>query len=368
MPFRYSLAGIIAATLTGLTLLALRSSGSFSHSDAGSPRTAPTALQVDRPVHDFGEVLQSASELVHRFELVNRGELPLRLRVRGVGCNCLQVECPEEIPPGASMPCTARLDLGHREGPLHVPAIVVTDEPGNPQLTISIRCEIIPDIRIEPVQLEFRDVRKGAVLSADCAVVTALVSDADRPDSVVAVTSCAPGVQCDLIESGRPDGAWFTLERRVSRFRLRIDTREISPHNEIATLPSAVRFSCREGSRTVERSLACRMEFRRHDHLSAPRTIAVRRGQSEPCRFTLSSHDGELFVVTELVVSDHDGTIVVDTPSRNPAIKHILGLRCAPVTAVQDNTKSSSIQKFAAKVHTDRWPGDPFEFEVLLLP
>jgi len=328
---------------------------------------AKSAIEIDAVARDFGDVLQSQMELEHTFHLVNRGREPVDLAVKGVACSCLELQFPPSIAPGETVDCRARLTLGGREGALDVPAVLSTSEPGAPGVVLSVRCNIIPDVRIVPSQLEFHDVRSGTELSAEVEVITSGSSAQGKPAAEVRATSKREGVTCELVDTSRPVGLFNQLQRTAHRFRVRVDTNRLSREQTRVHLSDAVSFACPQGSETISRPLPVLLEFRRHDHLAGPRTITLRKSRAAVQTIPLRSIDDEPFVLTGARSTAPD--VLAQTGPQESAVTQALTVKLAPPpSAPTDGAATSGVQKCRLSVLTDRWPDEPYEIEVLVLP
>src|SRR5690242_1878237 len=127
-------AAILTAVLIAVAGVALvvgsrlrsASSQAAGTSTSATRKRATSQLEIRESVYDFGEVLQSVMELEHSFELMNHSRSAVELRVRSVGCSCLDITMPSSIPPGGTATCVAKLTLGGREGHYQVPAVIET--------------------------------------------------------------------------------------------------------------------------------------------------------------------------------------------------------------------------------------------------
>ncbi|MGE3313943.1 MAG: DUF1573 domain-containing protein [Planctomycetaceae bacterium] len=367
MIIRRFTAFLAAAALVGIMVLFFHEIIPFPlfRQSPNSPEIE-TSIEIDEPAHDFGDVLQSVSELAHDFRVTNRGDSAVRLRVRSVGCSCLDLECPEFLSAGATADCTARVQIGGREGPFEIMGMIETSEPGNPTVPILVRFASVPNVRFDPPQIEFHDVRSSAVLTSEFSVIMAMDSEIASENSA-RVASCTDGVRCSPIGSTEPLGLSNRLKRRIERFRIDIDSSRLSKSGDRALLPAAVVFDCLEGRQRVSRPLRIAVNFRSHDHLAGPKTIALRRGRNSSQSIALESLDHEPFAITGIHVSDP--LLHAEFLKQQDALKQEFALKVsAPAPGFAEDPEGESIRKLTVAVTTDRWPEKPYRFEALLLP
>jgi hypothetical protein len=367
------------AVLVGVAFLlaaAIGWQGFVRYSRQGSAAPSPpraaggsSALELEASVYDFGPVLQSQMQLEHEFRVTNRGKAPVDLHLRKVGCGCLEVACPETVPAGAKVNCRARLTLGGREGPLEVPAILETSEPGAPALALKVRCEIVPDVRVDPPRLEFRNVRSGEVLTAECRVITAAPAGSQPGAQQVKSEPPDSGVTVESLGTSRPEGLLNRLARQVHRYRVSIDTRRLSPRDSRVLLANAVAFQCAQGTETVRRALPVSIEFRPHNHLAGPRTITLRKSSAGMQTVPLKSLDGVLFRIEKTDCSAAE--VRAEAAAQRTGAEQVVQLRYHDAAATGHANVvavGQSISKCTLRVQTDRWPEEPYEIEILLVP
>ncbi len=360
----------IAALAVAGPLISVFSPRERSARSASRPDRPNSAVEISLNTHDFGAVLQSEMELTHRFPIVNRGEWPVDLRVARVACGCLEITCPSRLSPGEASYCEARLTLGGREGPLDVAAHIETSEPGAPVISLLVRCEIVPDLRVDPPHLEFTDVKANDPLSTECRVITAATAGPDDAPSVMECTTPCAGVVVESLGTSHPGGLLNRLERTVHRFRVQIDTRQIEKQGDRAWLPNALIFQQRRGGRGVPLAVPVSVSFRHHNHLLGSTMLTLRRGH-EGQVLTLKSIDGIPFNVTSAHATSNK--ILMETGDANPSVVQSLRVRLRESPEISAREKSiapvaQTVQKCALTIVADQWPGEPYEVDVLLLP
>jgi len=128
----------------------------------GSPR--PKAV-VPHPIHDFGNMDAHASGS-YGFEVRNTGGVPLRLTKGSTSCKCTITDLEEaEVPPGGSVKVTVMWTGKDFLGPFTQTATVFTNDPENPELTLTIKGRITVSVRAQPAEVVFSRVALGDTVS-----------------------------------------------------------------------------------------------------------------------------------------------------------------------------------------------------------
>jgi hypothetical protein len=179
------------------------------------------------------------------------------------------------------------------------------------------------------------------------------------------------GVTVEEIGTAQPEGLFNRLARTVHRFHVRIDTGQL-PHQDRRTLlVNAVAFQCAQGAETVPRVLPVSVEFRHHNHLAGPRTITLRRRRGAVQAISLKSLDKEPFAIETAHSSNAE--MLAEHAPRAASVEQVLQVRCRETSEAGTRPSSvvgvsQSITKCTLSVRTDRWPDQPYEIEVLLVP
>ncbi|MDX1643727.1 MAG: DUF1573 domain-containing protein [Thermoanaerobaculia bacterium] len=124
------------------------------------------SVSVDRPVADVG-IVQSGSTVEHTFTLRNDGDASLEILEVDPDCGCTVAEYDAVIPPGASGRITAVMDVTAFVGPIAKYLRVVTNDRQNPELTLAIKAEVRPQVRIDPGYVRFLTVVGAGAERAD---------------------------------------------------------------------------------------------------------------------------------------------------------------------------------------------------------
>ncbi|MGB3618739.1 MAG: DUF1573 domain-containing protein [Catalinimonas sp.] len=120
-----------------------------------SARAQYPVMEVDRTVHDFGEVLEEKGPRTARFNVTNTGTGPLYIISVEENCTCMKVTFPRgEIKPRERGTIEVTFDPARRRGRFNQPLLVTTT--ANPTLQIfQVRGEIVP--RVKTLEETFPD-------------------------------------------------------------------------------------------------------------------------------------------------------------------------------------------------------------------
>jgi hypothetical protein len=108
----------------------------------GAPR-----MQLYETAFDFKDVPEG-SVVSHDFIVWNTGNAVLRIEQVGPTCDCLKADFPESIPPEGEGRITLTVHLSDQEGPLERTVTVFTNDPENPDATLSIKVTAKPSLRV----------------------------------------------------------------------------------------------------------------------------------------------------------------------------------------------------------------------------
>ena len=109
---------------------------------------------VDEPVFD-AERVNKGKNIVHDFVVKNEGTTPLRITDVRPACGCTVADYDEVIAPGASGKVHAVLDTTSFAGPISKGITVLTDDPENPQLTLTVKALVEPLVFVKPGYARF---------------------------------------------------------------------------------------------------------------------------------------------------------------------------------------------------------------------
>jgi hypothetical protein len=173
---------VVAAVVLGVALgagtatLRIKTAPWNPKLDEGAKKTEPVPLppvgptpklSVDKAEHDFGTVDIEASGGSHDFVLTNKGEAPLELREGGTSCRCAMSKLNQEkIPPGGSAKVTVTWKSIDRPGPYQQTAKILTNDPVQQQVTLTVSGRVTAATRFSPAELVFSHLSVGEASSS----------------------------------------------------------------------------------------------------------------------------------------------------------------------------------------------------------
>lgn len=133
--------------------LALAQAPAAPPAPAAPAPTAPAGpaprLVAAEPVHDAGTVSKGERVKVD-FTLENQGEATLEISGAHPSCGCTVASFDKTIAPGATGKVHAELDTADFQGPLAKTITVLSNDPVNPKLTLTIKVKVQPHIGVHP--------------------------------------------------------------------------------------------------------------------------------------------------------------------------------------------------------------------------
>ncbi len=170
---------------------------------AGPSVPAPSAgsgvasFSVDSTTYDFGE-MQRGSEQSHTFVVSNEGNAPLSVRVGGTSCKCTIGDVEQRpIAPGESVPVKLTWTAKSLPGPFRQTATLMTTDPRQPQVELSVEGTVTDVAGLEPQMWYFGRMRAGQPQTASVTIMAY-----QQPEIVVTTA-----------EVTRPEAAeWFDVK------------------------------------------------------------------------------------------------------------------------------------------------------------
>jgi hypothetical protein len=106
-------------------------------------------LVVPEAVWDAGKVAPG-DMIVHDFELRNEGTAPLNVTDVRPACGCTVAEFDATIAPGATGKVHAVLDPSSFKGAIAKGITVLTDDPAQPRIELTVKATVEPLINVDP--------------------------------------------------------------------------------------------------------------------------------------------------------------------------------------------------------------------------
>jgi Protein of unknown function (DUF1573) len=120
---------------------------------ASEAATAPKAV-VDEPVFD-AQRIGKGQDIVHDFVVKNEGNAPLHITDVRPACGCTVAEYDEVIAPGSTGKVHAVIDTTGFQGAISKGITVLTDDPENPHLVLTVKALVEPMIFVRPGYARF---------------------------------------------------------------------------------------------------------------------------------------------------------------------------------------------------------------------
>ena len=125
-------------------------------------------MVVDKAEYDFGTRDIEASSGSHDFVFTNKGDAPLSLSEGGTSCRCTMSKLGQEkISPGGSTKVTITWKPIDKPGPYQQTAKILTNDPAQPQITLTISGRVTAAMRFSPSELVFSRLSVGETSTAE---------------------------------------------------------------------------------------------------------------------------------------------------------------------------------------------------------
>lgn len=155
----YAILTLCAALLAALPQVAAATADAAEA--AGQPRAV-----VDEPIFDAGK-LDKGAEINHDFVIRNTGDTVLRIEEVRPACGCTVADYDETIAPGASGKVHAVLDTVDQTGAISKGLTVITNDPENPRLILTIKADVSPRVFLRPGFARFVQTQGSGVGKVD---------------------------------------------------------------------------------------------------------------------------------------------------------------------------------------------------------
>lgn len=160
-----SLHAILTPCLTLCLTLCIALLAAFAlvaEADTGADAAAnqPQAV-VEEPVYDAGKVTKG-EEVSYDFVIRNTGDAPLKIEEVRPACGCTVADYDETIAPGASGKIHAVVDTTDFTGGISKGMTVITNDPANPRLVLTVKADVSPSVYLRPGFARFVQTQKSA--------------------------------------------------------------------------------------------------------------------------------------------------------------------------------------------------------------
>lgn len=154
-------AALLLGAVSGIALayweygsLTSASTGGAAPAATGGGGPHPVAV-AEEPSYNFG-TMEVGGKLSHSFTVHNKGEGPLKLAKGATTCKCTLSHLEDsQIPPGGSGSVTLEWEGKGEIGPFRQTADILTNDPNQPKLALSVQGELTEAVIIEPTEVVF---------------------------------------------------------------------------------------------------------------------------------------------------------------------------------------------------------------------
>jgi len=150
--------------------------------------------------HEFGRVRQG-EKVLHAFSVHNSGDLDLAFAGVELSMPGMTCRLPQAVPAGGDAAIAVEWSMEHFQGHLEGQAVIRTNDPARPTLTLVLAGDVVGSIEIRPLPAVFLSAFRGEGASR----VLTVVNNESRPLAVRLVeTSGAPfSAALEAVESGK---------------------------------------------------------------------------------------------------------------------------------------------------------------------
>jgi len=177
--------------------------------------TGPAPLMVLEPPKtlDLGTIPRQGVT-TGEIKVHNKGEGTLHITKVQSSCGCTKAKIDEKakvVPPGGTSIITVTADPNRIPGfESRKTVTVMSDDPKNPRVQLSVLAKIDPEFALEPRDIEFGEIRKGAA-STETMVLRQLSDEPIEVTEVMSFGAASKGLQ--LAFEKRAEGQWATPGR-----------------------------------------------------------------------------------------------------------------------------------------------------------
>lgn len=128
-------------------------------------QTGPV-LVIQQSILDAGTV-PSGAQITETFVLENRGDADLKILGVQPDCGCTVVRFDQFIVAGGRGEITAKVDVNTFVGPIAKYITVLTNDPANAEVALTIKAEVRPDVQVYPGYARFLTVVDDGEMTAE---------------------------------------------------------------------------------------------------------------------------------------------------------------------------------------------------------
>ncbi len=124
------------------------------------------AITFDSAHHDFGRITQDR-KVTHHYKVTNSGNSVLSITQVRPSCGCTSTVVGQwSVEPGKSTEVEATFDPHGYKGIVRKSLVVVSNDPANPNATLTFEAEVIPEIQASQEHVSFTSVTRNASSTA----------------------------------------------------------------------------------------------------------------------------------------------------------------------------------------------------------
>jgi hypothetical protein len=216
----------------------------FICADSALAQVAAPRLALAETEFDFGTVEQG-SIVEHSFEMINKGEAPLKVTKLHPDCGCTAVTLDSDtIAPGAQTAIKVSFNTAGFQGSKVKTIRIYTDDPQQTSAVLVIKGTIRPDVQVEPTVIDFGDVREGEEQKLDAYAFVEGASSTKLLDvrSHTADLEVVGENYSDKGRSGMKITATLKGSASQGSFRGRIALRTTSTKDPVVSIPVLARI------------------------------------------------------------------------------------------------------------------------------
>lgn len=133
------------------------------------PSGGPKAV-IEKSEHLFG-IIDPCEEVAYTFVIRNEGRAPLELARGSTSCKCTMSDLPEQaVPPGGKLAVRVSSKVHQKEGDFHHTATILSNDPKNPKIPLSLRGTIRTYLGAHPPSIQIPACKRGVATTGSVVV------------------------------------------------------------------------------------------------------------------------------------------------------------------------------------------------------
>ncbi len=310
---------------------------------------SPPVMEIAEKRFDFGSVFKG-DEVVHKFQVENKGGSPLILQNIKPSCGCTYVSHDKIISPNGTGFITLKIDTSRlHAGDQTKTAEVVSNDPKSPKDRLYMQGKVVTAYKITPENPRIETV----VGAKQASTLVTLQKEVQQPFKVISVKSQNNRILSDLVETKAGETYQLNL------------TAVPDPNSKIPSYSERVNIEVEgEGGKKINQEIYVSVQFK--ERITAnPRTVWFQRNEVKDLRekktpvsktVTVKNETpGEFkFKITQLEVKEGDFKVTQETVKDGDEYRVIITLEKLPEDPNVKSVKGNIV------IHTD----DPSNKEI----